>query len=104
MPRQIAFKPALRTGEAPIEITGEETAYGLVLHPTLGSQYHPKHWPTHYAVSDPETGAQICHGSTRMDCIYWLIHAAIAWNNTYSGGFRAALEKGRASFNKGMQS
>lgn len=97
MKRQITFKPALRTGEPTIEITGEETAYGLVLHPAIRSEKHPKHWPTHYAVSDPVTGAQVCIGSSRMEALSELILNARIFGRR-PGGFRSAIEKVRIRF------
>lgn len=98
MKRAITFKPALRAGEPPIEITGEETAYGLVLHPAIGSEKHPKHWPTHYAVSDPETGSQVCYGSSRMEALTELIRIAVNANHVRPGGFRHMLPEARNVF------
>lgn len=98
MKRQITFKPALRKGLPPMEITGEETAYGLVLHPSIGNEDHPESWPTHYTVSDPVSGGQVCLSHGRMEALHELIRIAAIHNRIRPGAFREALKASRAKF------
>lgn len=77
--RQVTFRASLKTNGNAVDVVGEQTVFGFVLHHTIGlkKEDYRRHtsWDK-WSISEPITGTRVTHGASRGDALFnlaWLV-------------------------------
>lgn len=99
--RQVVFRTTLMTDGTVVDVLGEQTVFGFVLHHTIGlkKEDYRRHtvWDK-WSISEPNTGARVTHGASRKDAL-----DSLAWLVALHGGaekFEEVVRHVMAKINK----